>query len=106
MRLRCPVLPLLEPTASENRGALRGELMSARDGYGRSDALDDESERTSVGSVKRFLRISSSTFGSMESSVRSSQPCLVLNFARARRFCKRRAILKSGNVSQCLPHQE
>jgi len=80
--------------------------MRAREGYGRSDALDDESERTSVGSARRFLRSSSSTLGSMESSVRSSQPCLVLNFARARRFCKRRAILKSGNVSQCLPHQE
>lgn len=28
VRLRCPVLPLLEPMASEKRGAFRGELMS------------------------------------------------------------------------------
>lgn len=47
MRLRCPELPLLEPTASENKGALRGELISVLVGYGRSDALDEESERTS-----------------------------------------------------------
>lgn len=29
VRLRCPELPLLEVTASENRGALSGELINA-----------------------------------------------------------------------------
>lgn len=91
VRFRWPELPLLEPTASENKGALRGELINVFVGYGRSDALEEESDRTSP-SHRRFRRISSSSFGSMESSVRSSQPCFVLNCARARRFCSRRAI--------------
>jgi hypothetical protein len=47
VRLRWPELPLLEPTASENKGALRGELMSALVGYAMSDALEEESESTS-----------------------------------------------------------
>jgi hypothetical protein len=84
VRLRWPVLPLLDIMASEKKGAFRGELMRALVGYGRSEALDDESERTS--SWIRFRRISSSTLGSIVSRVRSSQPCCVLNCARASRF--------------------
>ena len=91
MRFRWPVLPLLDPMASEKKGAFRGELMRAPLGYGRSDALDEESESMSP-SARRLRRISSSSFGSIESRVRSSQPCLVLNCARARRFWSRRAI--------------
>lgn len=97
-RLRWPVLPLLDPMASENSGALSGELMRILEGYGKSETLDEESERTSP-STSRFLRISSSSLGSIESSVRSSQPCLVLNCARARRFCNRRAIWRRRTVS-------
>lgn len=87
VRLRWPELPLLEPTASENSGALSGELMSAFVGYGKSEALEEESERTSP-SYSFLRRISSSILGSIESRARSSQPCLVLNCARARRFCR------------------
>ena len=32
VRLRCPELPLLEWIASENRGALSGELINVLDG--------------------------------------------------------------------------
>jgi hypothetical protein len=96
VRLRWPELPLLEFTASEKRGALRGELMSVRVGYGRSEALDDESDWPSMSKavtlVARLRRSSSSTLGSMVSSVRSSQPCLALNWASARRLWRCLAI--------------
>lgn len=86
VRLRWPVLPLLDPMASEKKGALSGELMRALVGYGRSEALDDESDRISPSCCMRFRRISSSILGSRVSRVRSSQPCCVLNWARASRF--------------------
>ena len=54
--------------------------------------LEEESERTSPSKMRR--RRSSSTFGSMMSSVRSSQPCFVLNCANARRPCSLRAIYR------------
>lgn len=96
VRLRWPELPLLEFTASEKRGALRGELMSVLVGYGKSDALDDESECTSTSNVMRLRRSSSSTLGSMVSRERSSQPCLALNWARARRLWRCLAICRMG----------
>jgi hypothetical protein len=99
VRLRWPVLPLLEPIASEKKGALRGELIRVLEGYGRSEALDDESDMVSPSRIL-FRRISSSIFGSMVSSVRSSQPCLVLNCARASLFWRRRAIFGDLSVSR------
>ena len=96
VRLRWPELPLLEFTASEKRGALRGELISVRVGYGRSEALDDESDWPSMSKaaalVARLRRSSSSTLGSIVSRVRSSQPCLALNWASARRLWRCLAI--------------
>lgn len=87
VRFRWPELPLLDPMASEKRGALRGELMRVflPPGYGMSDALEEESESPSRA---RLRRISSSNLGSIVSRVSSSQPCLALNWARARRFCR------------------
>lgn len=90
MRLRWPVLPLLEPIASENRGAFKGELIKALVGYGRSEALEEESDKISP-SAKRLrrraalcCRSSSSYLGSITSRDRFSQPRLALNWARAR----------------------
>lgn len=91
VRLRWPELPLLEVSPSENRGALSGELIRVLDGYGSSDVLDEESDRTSPSQMRR--RRSSSILGSIVSRVRSSQPCFVLNCAKAKRPCSLRAIL-------------
>lgn len=93
MRFRWPVLPLLDPIASEKRGALRGELIRVLEGYGKSEALEEESDRISPSGRGIWLRrILSSNLGSILSRVRSSKPCFVLNCASARRFCNLLAI--------------
>lgn len=64
--------------------------------------LEEESDSTSA-SGRRFLR-TSSILGSMWSSVRSSQPCFVLKWAKAKRPCSLRAICRyhqSGLISLC-----
>lgn len=78
-----PELPLLEPIASENIGAFKGELSNAL-GYWKSDVLEEESERTSPPEVGRWRLSWSSTFGSMRSRERSSHPLLALYDASAR----------------------
>ena len=103
MRFLCPVLPLLDPMASENRGALSGELIRALVGYGSSEALEDESDNMSP-SCSRLRRISSSNLGSIMSRVSFTRLCFVLNWAKARRFCNLLAICRrSGYVRPFSP---
>lgn len=79
--------------ASEKKGALRGDELRVARGYWKSEAeLDEVSDSMSPAEEGRWRRRCSSTFGSIKSRVRSSQPCLALNCASARRFCSLRAI--------------
>lgn len=50
----------------------------------------------------RFRLSSMSTRGSRVSRLKSSQPCLILTLARARRFCSARVICRASISTQCL----
>jgi hypothetical protein len=73
-------------------GAVKGDESTPPIGKNRSDTLDEVSDRVSLLEPGRFRFSSSSIFGSMLLRSRFSHPCATLMLARARRFCRARAI--------------